>query len=73
MISDLSTILAVSKSSQTKFVLILAVRTFTVALYVVSRLVLSPIITRRAAQQQLGVSWGGGWWSKALCSHSNSS
>jgi hypothetical protein len=40
------------------------VTTFTVALYVVSRLVLSPIVTRAAAQQQHRVSWGGGveWW-----------
>ena len=37
--------------------------TFTVALYVVSRLVLSPIFTRPAAQQQHRVSWEGvGWW-----------
>ena len=35
--------------------------TFTVALYVVSRLVLSPIVTRPAAQQHHRVSWGGGW------------
>ena len=44
-----------------KLVLILAVTTFTVALYVVSRLVLSPIVTRPAAQQQHRVSWVG-WW-----------
>ena len=31
--------------------------TFTVAPYVVSRLVLSPIVTRPAAQQQHRVSW----------------
>ena len=37
-----------------------------------SRLVLSPIVTRPAAQQQQHiVSWGG--WSRSLCSHSNSS
>ena len=29
--------------------------------YVVSRLVLSPIVTRPAAQQQHKVSWVGGW------------
>jgi hypothetical protein len=40
---------------------ILVVTTFTVALYDVSRLVLSPIVTRPAAQQQHGVSWVG-WW-----------
>ena len=36
--------------------------TFTVALYVVGRLVLSPIVTRPAAQQQHRVSWWGGGW-----------
>ena len=36
--------------------------TFTVALYVVSRLVLSPIVTQPAAQQQHRVSWVGGGW-----------
>ena len=36
------------------------------ALYDVGRLVLSPIVTRPAAQQQLRVSWGGGvgWWGR---------
>ena len=43
--------------------------TFTVALYDVSRLVLSTIVTRPAAQQQHRVSWV--VWSKPLCSHSN--
>jgi hypothetical protein len=42
----------------------MAVTTSRVALYFVSRLVLSPVDTRPAAQQQLRVSWGGwaGWW-----------
>ena len=31
------------------------------ALYIVSRLVLSPNVTRPAAQQQHRVSWGVGW------------
>ena len=48
------------RASQTKFVLILAVTTFIIALYVVRRLVLSPIVTQPAAQQQHRVSWGGG-------------
>ena len=36
--------------------------TFIVALYVVRRLVLSPIVTRPAAQQQHRVSWVVGGW-----------
>ena len=55
-------------SSQTKVGLILAVKTCRVALYGVSRPVLSPIVTRPAAQQQHRVLWVG-----SLCSHSNSS
>ena len=43
---------------ETKVGMILAVTTFKVALYVVSRLVLSPIVTRPAAQEQHRVSWG---------------
>ena len=44
---------------------ILSGTTFIVALYVVNRLILSPIVTRPAAQQQHRVSWvvvgGVGW------------
>ena len=35
--------------------------TLALALYVVSRLLLSPIVTRPAAQQQHRVSWWMGW------------
>ena len=47
-------------SAQTKVGLILAVKTCTVALYVVSRLVLSQIVTGPAAAQHYRVSWVGG-------------
>ena len=51
----------------------MVVTIFTVALYVVCRLVLSPIVTQPAGQQQHRVSGVVGGLSKSLCSHSNSS